>query len=226
MPRFNDLLSLGSDCEVSLQLRRLGVAHTPSVFDWLVTPWQAMIRVLHDGGTHLCTRIERGYDGAGAVCSTYGLVYWHEFARDDARQVVLTEATVKAAQDKLRHKIGRMRTVLESEKTVLFVRAGIATDSPSDRYHLGQTFPAGQLNDFTALVSRLFPALKFSLLVVEYEGRDQLQGDGALDPRIVRYSMPCQGKLKPHDAEWDTLMSRIDYGYEPGSGGELAETLY
>ncbi len=226
MPRFDDILSLGSDCEVSLQLRRMGIPHTPSVFDWLITPWEAMIRVLHDGGTHLCTSIEPGYAGAGAVCSTYGLVYWHEFARDEARQVILTEATAKAARNKLRHKVGRMRTVLDGDKTVLFVRAGIATDAPRDRYHLGQAFPASRLNDLTALVSRLFPALKFSLLFVEYAGRDILDVDGVLDPRIVHYRMPCQQQLKPHDAEWDALMARIDYGYVPSVNSERTETLY
>ena len=224
MTSFDDILSLGSDCEVSLQLRRLGVAHTPSVFDWLITPWEAMIRVLHDGGTHLCTRIDRGYDGAGAVCGTYGLVYWHEFARDDASQVVLTDAGVQAAQAKLRHKIGRMRTVLESDRTVLFVRAGIATDAPHDRYQLGQPFPASRLNDFTTVMSGLFPALRFSLLFVEYEGRDRLEGDSLLDPRIVHYRMPCPPARKPQDAEWDALMARIDY--RAGTGGDFGETLY
>ena len=232
MPRFDDILSLGSDCEVSLQLRRLGIAHTPSVFDWLVTPWDAMLRVLHDGGTHLCTRIDRGYDGAGAVCGTYGLVYWHEFARDGASQVLLTEASTKAAQDKLRHKIARMRTVLNADKTVLFIRGGIATDAPNDRYQFGQAFPASRLNDFTILVSRLFPALKFSLLFIEYAGRDLLEGGCTLDPRIVHYRMPCPPSAgamlrpKPQDAEWDALLARIGYDYVTDGPGENVEVLF
>ena len=230
--RFDDILSLGSDCEVSLQLRRMQIAHTPSVFDWLITPWDALIRVLHDGGTHLCNRIYPGYNGAGAVCGTYELVYWHEFARDGSGKVCVTRQAAQSVQDKLRHKIDRMRRVMESDKTVLFVRAGIATDAPGDRYGFGQAFPAHRLNDFTALVSRLFPGLRFSLLFIEYAGRDRLVGHAPLDPRIVHHQMTCPrdpatGRhAKPDDAEWDGLFARIGYDYRPAVEITASELLF
>ena len=229
---FDDIISLGSDCEVALQLRRLGLLHTPSVFDWLITPWDAMLRVIQDEGTHLCNNIYSGYNGTGAVCSGYELVYWHEFPRDEAGQVMVTQAAANTAQKKLRHKIDRMQAVLKSGKTVLFVRGGMATDAPRDKYGLGLSFPTSRLNDFPALISRLFPELKFSLLFLEYVGRDRLEGDCVLDPRIMHYRMECPKNSnqpicpKPDPAAWELLFSRVNYDHKPNEHASDNETLF
>ena len=47
---FDHIVSLGANCEVSLQLRRTGRFATGSVFDWLVTPFDGLLAILQDDG--------------------------------------------------------------------------------------------------------------------------------------------------------------------------------
>jgi hypothetical protein len=102
---FDHIISLGSDCDVSLHLRRTGRLQTPSIFDWLVTPWDAMMGVLCDHGERLATAIHTVNGGNAAACGAYGVMYWHEFKRNEHWQVEITPQAISQTRQKLLHKM-------------------------------------------------------------------------------------------------------------------------
>jgi hypothetical protein len=214
---FDHLISLGSDCDVSLHLRRTGRLQTPSVFDWLVTPWDAMMGVLCDHGERLATDIHTVNDGNAAACGAYGLLYWHEFKRNAHWQVEITPHAIAQTRQKLLHKMARLRALCASNRRVLFIRAGIGTDAPGDRFGNGAVFRVREMDRCAQIIAGLYPALQFCLLVIDYKGRDCLDGASAHDPRVLRYTLnlppetPASGRQHASNADWDAMLSLIPY---------------
>lgn len=214
---FDHILSLGSDCDVALQLRRTGWLQTPSVFDWLVTPWDAMMNVLEDNGKRLAQQFYLSHDGRGAACEFYNLVYWHEFTRNQHHLVEINDTAAKQTRSKLLHKMARMRAACETDGYVLFIRAGIVTDAPIDRFANGKVFLSSELDRCTKLISTLYPKLRFSLLCIDYAGRDNVDATPPSDTRIIRYNMEMAssgspaGLSKSTDAAWDKLFMQFNH---------------
>jgi hypothetical protein len=226
--RFAHIISLGADCDVALQLRRVGWLKTPSVFDWLVTPWDSMMAVLEDGGARLARKTYPCHDGRGAACADYHLMYWHEFPRDAQFLVQVTESQTEQARLKLTHKMARMQAACEEAKPVLFIRSGIVTDAPSDRFAAGAVFPSDELDRCVTLIDRLHPGLRFILLCIDYVGQDRIEEAAPYDPRIVRYRMDVaatRGTSKAADRDWDALFAKIVYQPERAAQ-TIAEQLH
>src|SRR3954467_10542477 len=72
---FRRILSLGSACEPAWHLRRTGRYHSKSPFDWLVTPWDSMVRVLADDGAALGSRFSTALNGTSVRCGAYDVLY-------------------------------------------------------------------------------------------------------------------------------------------------------
>ena len=197
-------------------LQEAGWHQTPSVFDWLITPWDAMMAVLSDGGRHLATDFYPSHGGLGAVCAHYHLIYWHEFARDRNEHPVITPEAALRARAKLLHKMTRMKAACEDGGTVLFIRSGIATDGPGDRFMTGTAFAGAELDRCASLIATLYPALRFSVLVVHYPGRDTLSAPPA-DPRVTLFPMrfieneQIGRTIKAPAEDWAALLSQIPY---------------
>ncbi len=224
--RFDHVISLGSDCDPALQLERLGWKDTHSVFDWLVTPWDAMMAVLRDGADRLATQLTPAINGLGLACAEYGLVYWHEFPRDAAHKAVFSEEQAARTRGKLRHKMSQMRAACEGRGNVLFIRAGVVTNAPGDRFAAGETFDHAELDRCAALIEALHPRLRFSLLLVHYPGRDALGAGPVRDPRVLTAPLPLSGDVaagtltKSANADWDAVLSQIPYrrAFAPAAG--------
>ena len=79
---FDCVISLGAACQVAEQCRR----HLPQTygvpFDWTVAPFAAIEAVLRDLGSRLGQRFVVARGGQTTLCANYGLLYEHEFARD------------------------------------------------------------------------------------------------------------------------------------------------
>jgi hypothetical protein len=213
---FNHIISLGSECDTALQLRRVGWLRTPSVFDWLITPWDALLAILQDNGARLAQQIYQTTDATAAACAAYGLLYWHEFPRHQGKVQITPEATA-TARGKLAHKMARLHATLSGSDTILLIRSGIKTDAPNDRFAAGQPFPCAELDRCATLIGALYPNLRFTLLNIEYPGHDQTEGPPPRDPRVVRYRMPLPALGTPRDLsrasnyEWDRLFRQIPY---------------
>ena len=79
---FSDILSLGADCEAANGLRLVDRHRTRGLFDWLVTPLDAIAGILADDGARLGQRFIAVQDGTSARCDAYGVLYHHELPRD------------------------------------------------------------------------------------------------------------------------------------------------
>lgn len=215
--RFDHIISLGSDCDVALQLRRRGWLHTPSVFDWLITPWDAMMLVLAEEGARLATRFTSSHGGKGVACAEYGLVYWHEFPRGNDGFPIVSPDQCKATLDKLHHKLARMRAACQPGDCVLFIRSGVITDAPGDRFAAGTPFSGVELDRCARLIETRYPSLKFSILTILYDGLDSLASPGPTDARVTLCTMRRSGAptaghtTKASDADWDAILSQIPY---------------
>jgi hypothetical protein len=214
---FQHIVSLGSDCDVALQLRRVGWLRTPSVFDWLITPWDALLCVLQDNGARLAEQVYPTAKGDGAICAKYGLLYWHEFPRPQPDKVEITPEATAHARSKLTHKMARLHETLSGHENVLLMRSGIKSDAPNDRFAAGKPFTCAELDRCAALVGTLYPKLRFTLLNIEYPGQDQTEGPPPRDPRVARYRMPLpdlgspRGISRASNFEWDRLFRQIPY---------------
>ena len=214
---FDHIVSLGADCDTAQVLQEAGWHQTPSVFDWLITPWDAMMAVLADGGARLVTDFYASHGGLSAVCAHYHLIYWHEFARDRNERPVITPRAAGQARAKLLHKMARMKAACEDGGRVLFIRAGIATDGPQDRFMAGAAFSGAQLDRCASVIAGLYPALRFSVVAIYYPGRDTLCGPAPVDPRVTLVPMRLvQHKqvgrtIKAPPEDWAALLSRISY---------------
>jgi hypothetical protein len=110
-----------------------------------------------------------------------------------------------------------MRAVCASDRRVLFIRAGIGTDAPGDRFGNNELFRVRELDRCAHVISSLYPALRFCLLLIDYRGRDQLDGEVARDPRVLRYTLdlppetPQTGRQHALNEDWDTMLSLIPY---------------
>jgi hypothetical protein len=215
--QFDTIFSLGRDCEIGLQMQRFGWQMDGSVFEWLVTPWEGMMRIFADEGARLGQKIYPSDGGHGAACSHYDVLYWHEFPRNAFELVEFSVEAVQACRAKLRHKMQKMLARCETASAVLFIRQGVATTAPIDRFAKGDPFGQNELNGFVDMIAARFPRLKFSLLFMEIEGEVRAQITGPLDPRITHVILPAmrpqgdRGQMVAPNAEWDEVFSAIPY---------------
>jgi len=214
---FEAILSLGSDCDVGLHLQKQGWKPDGSVFEWLVTPWDAMMAVLADEGARLGEKFFVCADGAGAACAEYGLVYWHEFPRNADGFIAFSATDIEACRGKMQRKMRGMLAVCETAQAVLFIRRGAATTLRWDRFATGARFGSAELNAFIALIEARFPRLLFSLLFIEIEGERLADVSEPLDSRVTHVVLPAEGpadsagKMLAPDAAWHRLFADIPY---------------
>ena len=214
---FDHIVSLGSDCDTAQVLQQAGWHQTPSVFDWLITPWDSMMAVLDVGVERVSTDFYSSHGGLSAVCAQYHLIYWHEFARDRQEHPVITPEAARQAREKLLHKMARMKAACEGGGCVLFLRSGVNTDGPQDRFTAGEAFSGAELDRCARLIAGLYPALRFSILLVHYPGRDTLSGPPPTDPRVQLVPMrlvghPQPGRtIKAPPEDWAALLARVPY---------------
>jgi Putative papain-like cysteine peptidase (DUF1796) len=83
-------ISLGTNCEITFQLRRCYELERAYPFDWWITPICSVARILYDGfaleltPNNLC----RVGDGASILNKKYGILHHHDFTRDEQERVV------------------------------------------------------------------------------------------------------------------------------------------
>jgi hypothetical protein len=202
---------------VGLHLQKQGWKPDGSVFEWLVTPWDAVMQVFADEGARLGERFFACANGSGAACAEYGLVYWHEFPRTPDGFIEFSAAAIEACRGKMRRKMRGLLAVCDTARAVLFIRRGAATTLPWDRFATGARFGSAELNAFIALVEARFPRLLFSLLFIEIEGEKLAELAEPLDLRVTHVILPAEGpadaagKMLASDDAWHRLFSEIPY---------------
>lgn len=149
LPVFVAAVSIGGDCLPAYHLRNHKIPTISGPFDWIVCPVQGML-----------TLIERDFDGfldptmlfllakSEEICyigdRRYGCTFLHDFVHGQP----LDDPNV---QNKFAHKTDNFRRMLAGEGPVLFTR---------------RCMGRGDAERFATLMGRLWPRLRWHLLVV------------------------------------------------------------
>lgn len=159
------LVSLGSSCTPAWQIRTHLNQPEAYPFDWLVTPFDSLCRLLHDDFVRFIEPdgLEPFSSNTTIRNSRYNLLHHHDFKRTGRTMSANWMDDVPNVQSKYDYLIARWRALNSYSGRVIFVRHG---------GHLNECFNIEKrLSDdevFTLLdaLQRCFPILDFSVLFV------------------------------------------------------------
>ena len=130
-PTYNHIISLGAWCQVAEQLRRHEVSFVSSPFDWLVTPFESLLRIIRNGGVQLCNDVAQYDGGQSAICTNYGVLYHHEFPRDTQDKVKINDDDRIVGRSKLLHKMANLDVYCKRDGRKLFIRLEDMSSPPA-----------------------------------------------------------------------------------------------
>lgn len=224
--RFVHAISLGANCETAHQLRRLGRLSLHGLFDWLVTPIDAIDPILADDGAQLARSFVSANNGTSVRCGAYGLLYHHEFPREPPGEAFRFDAELIAqCRRKLSHKFATLLGACAGSGPVVFIRTGPGSDLAWD----ARRAPVdADLRRLEASIERRFPELDFRLLVIDTSPEpqftppppgDRLEVVHAPRRRVVGWALD--------DMDWDAIAARLRFATPADPAAQaLNETLY
>jgi hypothetical protein len=197
--RVERIVSLGAWCQTTHQIRRMFGASVSSPYDWLVTPLDALIASLRDGGQQFGRAVVTR-DNEYAICYRYGLLYHHEFGRDALGIPIVSEAALANCRQKLTHKFSAMVADCAHRNT-LFVRyGGFARAARPSPYVVEEEIIGSQhINPLVSALDAAFPTTNFRLLFFTNQSFAQSSFDATLDRRVITAEMPPD----PPNAPWE-----------------------
>lgn len=195
---YGAVVSLGAACQVAEQCRRHLGAAPGGPLDWLITPFDSVEKVLADMGARFGQRFITVRDGYSAQCIYYGVLYEHEFQRDENAQVIYDVDYINACRSRMTHKMGKLAKILASSDKVLFIRAYSSTGVPTDRFNDG-VFTSDDLNALVSTIEGHAPDLDFDVLFIHSPDRTNEKTDfsAPLSKRVILREM-----AHPADMEW------------------------
>jgi hypothetical protein len=198
---FKHHVSLGNYCETAYQIRRRTGARQAHFFDWLVTPFAALMQVLETdfAGVFLRENLHP-HDNAHTVIDTAnGLLFHHDFTRNDQGEV--TEETIDREYTVARAKVQflqqRWRSVTRGEDRVLYVIVG--NETPDDILRL-QTLMRGK-----------YPGHDFTLLWARRPGAPGFESDPeGIVQAVVPFGVAGPTEWQGDDAAWDAAFAAAE----------------
>ncbi len=125
MPRYQDVISFGANCQTAYNIERSAGAAASLPFDWWNTPLFAVGELLESGFTAVAHRpdLRVSANRATVTNARLGVFLHHDFPRD-ARELVLplTDATVELVALKYARRAAVLASILRSDCRKLIVR--------------------------------------------------------------------------------------------------------
>jgi hypothetical protein len=116
----NILISLGSQCEPSMQYRRIFSEDPPSSpFDWLIGSLEAVNLIFKDNFENIMTDISPVMEGNNFIDNFYNIIYAHDFKKNGGG-VHISVDLIESTRDKYIHKYNKMIN-LAAESTPYFL---------------------------------------------------------------------------------------------------------
>lgn len=127
---YDEVVSLGSRCQVAIQMEHNGVRHLAYPFDWIVTHAQGLGSFIINQGSHFLDRDKVVYVGEYPgnppyyfVQDThYGFESYHDFLPPH------TPGNFDLVKDKFQRRIKRFFALLNSNKKILFIRTDVTRE--------------------------------------------------------------------------------------------------
>lgn len=198
------------DCQPAYQIEH-SLKRPSEVFDWLVTPHQALLDIIKEDGERLALNFAVAENGTTVVCRNYGVLYHHEFEREADGRIVFSIAACENAHSKLRHKMDNFTKICTSKDRVLFIRRRTQTTAPGDSMK-GEMVTSRHVNEIVEVISARYPDLDFGLVYVTTD-RDDDKHDFSdpLHSRIKIEHVPCgtgEYRIGP-DEDWEVIFKKF-----------------
>ena len=214
---FEQVLSLGAWCQVTEQLKRLQLLTTHSPFDWLVTPYDSLLDVIADDGCRFALDVRPTEDRTSMSCSSYGLLYHHEFSRDDAGHVIIDDQHLMNTRAKLLHKMSMFDAACRSGRKTLFVRMGGHAEPPVAWPYLSddKAFLTADMNRLAEILSRRFPALDYHVMFVNFTETTKFEpvANDRFSTHVIRWPIHHPAGWEGETEAWRDLLHHSGFAF-------------
>ena len=174
MKPFRHILSLGSACQATVQLRANFPTLKAGPFDWWVTPFERMVAFLDatDWSLFEAGDLEPVQNRVSIASRRHGFIFQHDFQRDAEGLVDMgrVEQQLPALREKYAARLERMDRQVRSGEPVLFLRW--RRDHFMDWTRPPDDAPStAGLDDLCQMVRRRWPQSDATFLFVNYDRR-------------------------------------------------------
>jgi hypothetical protein len=207
------VVSLGGNCMVAQEMRNYFKVETANLFDWWITPGDALVRLIEQDFEDLFEpeNLRLVGDAQSVANLRYGNLHHHDFPRDDERDRVIsmTPEDFERNQSKFAYLKKRWDELGENECPVLFIRYGWHIPT----WHVEGLSPGPLGSDAGRLVTALdrkFPRLDYRILLIDAE-EAEVRHPKLLSRRSRIFAQPGE-YLKQNDLKWKdnaAIFSRI-----------------
>lgn len=206
-----NILSLGAWCQATYQVRRMFGSSAPSPYDWLVTPFDALISSLEDEGRKFGQAVFVR-DNVYPTCHHYGALYHHEF-KPSSDRLVITEEALSACRSKLIHKYNRFADLMSVGGNLLVRMGGHAKPAVAWPYITDPVpLKSAEINNLTSVLDRKFGNHDYRILIVNLEGRVVVDLDEPVDDRVIFRTIPFAtetSRWEGADEAWNEIFDGL-----------------
>jgi hypothetical protein len=188
---YDRVVSIGSNCEVTGNIRHHFKTGRAYPFDWWMTPFRALLDVLDArfSGLFEASNLSIPADRGTVVDTRFNLMYHHDFARDEDGRVIVGD--VEKQLTELRKKYARRADRFINEldgKRVLFVRNRCGNDPAYLNGDYGDIQP-DQCMEIQRALSALLPHTQFDLFATNKPGFEAFsyRGSKIFSDSIIEY---------------------------------------
>ncbi|MEE7491067.1 DUF1796 family putative cysteine peptidase [Methylobacterium oryzae] len=211
-----NIVSLGAWCQATFQVRRIFGASASSPYDWLVTPFDALISSINDEGRNFGQAVYVR-DNDFPMCHNYDLLYHHEFHRHAGRPII-TEHALASLKSKLTHKYNQFANVMNEGGALLVRMGGHAEPAVAWPYITDpKPFSSADVNRLTSTLDSKFASREYRILVVNLEGRVAVNIDDPIDERVIFRTIPFateRPRWEGNDEAWDNIFKELPFSFK------------
>jgi hypothetical protein len=188
--RYDQVVSLGCACQPAHQIRRALGLTSAHVFDWIVTPDQALVTLIESDLDGFFSRDRLGVGSSDAITDLpTDTRFIHEFPKGSDMNVQHAHHAGRYAM-----LVRRWRTMLRSRQRVLFVRQ-----------HGWEPDPRRAAARLQRVITAQAPRLHFAILYLTNDPADDVSW--GLEGIINRYlTQPEPYDWRGDDAAWERLL--------------------
>jgi hypothetical protein len=206
------VVSLGGNCMVTMEMRRFFGIQEANLFDWWITPGEALVRLIENDFDGLFSKknLKMVGDRRSVANLRYGILHHHDFPRDaEGRVIGIGEPDLRNNREKFVHLKKRWDDLGNNPGPVLFIRYG---------WDMGEALLAGigpkpngtQAANLIAVLEEKFPKLDFQILFIDVF-ENPLRQQKVLCRHTRIFTQPGE-YLNAADLEWKdntTVFSRL-----------------
>lgn len=175
--QYQKIVSLGSNCEITGNIRLYFQVEEAYPFDWWIVPHHALLKILNDKFSGLFDEhnIVVAEDKNSVIDKKYNMLYHHDFNRDENDNIIVDSlvSQLPNLKEKYRHLQQRFITGLAGKK-VLFIRNRSGND-PKYLEDDCDSLDPEQCKEFCESLMALLPDTQFDLLVTNISSFEAFQ---------------------------------------------------